>query len=63
MASRAVLIPQGSDGSANKDRTSTWLTQLGYEFDWRHVEHSDSLDQSDDSVAVTEIYGGGKPEN
>ena len=63
MASRAVLIPHGSDGPANKDRASTWLRQLGYELDWRYVEKGDSLDQPDDSVAITIIYGGGKPEN
>ena len=63
MASRAVLIPHGSDGPANKDRASTWLRQLGYELDWRYVEKGDSLDQPDDSVEITIIYGGGKPEN
>ena len=59
MAPRAVLIPHGSDGPANEDRASTWLTQLGYELDWRHVDNGDPLDQPDDSVAITVIYGGG----
>ena len=63
MASRAVLIPHGSVGLANKDRASTWLRQLGYELDWRYVEKGDSLDRPDDSVAITIIYGGGKPED
>ena len=63
MASRAVLIPHGSDGPANQDRASTWLAQLGYELDWRHVDKGDSLEKPDDSVAITVIYGGGKPED
>jgi GMP synthase (glutamine-hydrolysing) len=60
---RAVLIPHGSDGPANQDRASSRLAQLGYELDWRHVDKGDSLDQPDDSVAITVIYGGGKPED
>jgi len=60
---RAVLIPHGSDGPANQDRASTHLAQLGYELDWRHVDHGDPLDEPDDSVAITVIYGGGKPED
>ena len=60
---RAVLIPHGSDGPVNQDRASTRLAQLGYQLDWRYVDKGDSLDQPDDSVAITVIYGGGKPED
>ena len=60
---RAVLIPHGSDGPVNRDRASTRLAQLGYELDWRHVDHGDPLDEPDDSVAITIIYGGGNPED
>ena len=63
MAQRAVLIPHGSDGPETRDRAAARLDQLGYELDWRHIDQGDRLDQPDDSVAITVIYGGGKPEH
>ena len=57
MSRRAVLIPHGSDGPENQDRAAAQLDNLGYELDWRHVDQGDGLDQPDDSVAITVIYG------
>lgn len=42
-AKKAVLIPHGEAGPADKDRASVYLSELGYELDWRKPEAGDSL--------------------
>ena len=63
MPRRAVLIVHGDDGPADGDRASACLAELGYTLDWRHADAGDALGEPDESVAVTVIYGGGKPED
>ncbi|MBR03640.1 MAG: glutamine amidotransferase [Acidiferrobacteraceae bacterium] len=60
---RAVLIVHGEDRPGDGDRASARLGELGYQLDWRHPDAGDELPESDESVAVTVIYGGGKPED
>ncbi len=63
MPRRAVLIVHGEDRPGDGDRASARLGELGYQLDWRHPDAGDELPESDESVAVTVIYGGGKPED
>ena len=60
-AKKAVLITHGGDGPQNKDHASKTLAQLGYELDWRMPDQGMALPEIDDSIAITVIYGGGKP--
>jgi len=60
-AKKAVLITHGGDGPQNADHASRTLAQLGYELDWRMPDQGSTLPKVDESIAVTVIYGGGKP--
>ena len=60
-AKKAVLITHGGDGPQNADHASRTLAQLGYELDWRMPDQGMALPEIDDSIAITVIYGGGKP--
>ena len=60
-AKKAVLITHGGDGPQDADHASRTLAQLGYELDWRMPDQGSTLPKVDESIAVTVIYGGGKP--
>ena len=60
-AKKAVLITHGGDGPQNADHASRTLAELGYELDWRMPDQGSTLPKVDESIAVTVIYGGGKP--
>ena len=51
MASRAMITHSGI------------LAKLGYQLDWYQPDQGDVLPKIDESVAITLIYGGGKPED
>jgi len=58
MAKRVVLIKH--EESPPDDRASTWLTEQGFELDWRAPYAGDSLGDPEDDLAGTVIYGGGQ---
>ena len=60
-AKKAVLITHGGDGPQNEDHASRTLAQLGYELNWYMPDQGMALPEIDESIAITVIYGGGKP--
>ncbi len=63
MAAKAVLITHGGDGPQGNDHASGILAKLGYQLDWYQPDQGDVLPKIDESVAITLIYGGAKPED